>query len=246
MTPLRAAMPSSARNAISEPSESVAPSMNPAGQSHRQGEEGQPRQSPAPEYGLKEQEDSDQGNEAQSHNPPQVDLLARRGLLEHLGVVFEWELAVIEAILDVAGHGAEAATADVGFDVDVALDGVTLDDRRRRLGAHVGHLFQWYVTAARRVDQQVADALRALAHVGHALHDDLEHLLLAEDVADHYTLQQHGRRPADVTRPKSIRFCSGEVRFDREYRLLGHSLDTWVDDTLDPAHELLHLVRLAA
>ena len=88
----------------------------------------------------------------------QVDLLARRGLPTHLGVVLEWELGVREAIFDVGGHGAEAAAADVGFDVDVALGGVTLDDGRRGLDAHVGHLSQSNVTAVRRVDQQVAHA----------------------------------------------------------------------------------------
>ena len=64
-----------------------------ADESHRQGEEGQPRQTPAPESGLEEQEDGDQGSDAEAHDPPQVDLLGRRGLPEHLGVVFEWELA---------------------------------------------------------------------------------------------------------------------------------------------------------
>jgi hypothetical protein len=40
--------------------------------------------------------------------------------------------------------------------------------------------------------------------------------------------------------------CSGEIRLDCEDRLLGHRLDAWVDDAVDPAHDLLHLVRLAA
>src|ERR671920_46072 len=182
-----------------------------AHESHRQGEEGQTRQAPAPEYSLKEQEDGDHGSEAEAHNPHQIDLLARRGLSEHLGMVFEREFGVREAIFDVGGHGAEAAAADVGFDVDVALGGVTFDDGWRGLDAHVCHLVQAYVTAARRVDQHVAHALHALAHVGYALHDYLEHLLLAEDVADSDTLQQHGRRPADVARLDSIGFRPGEV-----------------------------------
>ena len=155
-------------------------------------------------------------------------------------------VGVREAIFDVGGHGVEAAAADVGFDVDVALGGVAPDDGRRGLDAHVGHLFQSYVTAARRVDQQVAHALHALAHVGHALHDDLEHLLLAEDVADHDTLQQHGRRPADVARLDTIRFRSCEVRLDREDRLFWHGLDTRVEDAVDRAHDVSHVVRLAA
>ena len=136
--------------------------QHPADEGHRQGEEGQPRQAPAPESGLEEQEDGDQGSDTEAHDPSQADLLGRRGLREHLGVVFEWELAVREAIFDVGGHRVEAAAADVGFDVDVALGGVAPDNGRRGLDAHVGHLFQPYVTAVRRVDQQVADVLHAL------------------------------------------------------------------------------------
>jgi hypothetical protein len=43
-----------------------------------------------------------------------------------------------------------------------------------------------------------------------------------------------------------VRFCSSEIRLDHEDRLLGHELDTRVDDAVDPAHEVSHLVRLAA
>src|SRR5215204_6580004 len=111
-----------------------------ANKGHRQGKEGQTRQVPAPEYGLKEQEDGDHGSEAEANDPHQIDLLARRSLPDHLSVVFEWELGVRQAIFDVRGHGAQAAAADVGFDVDVALSGVTLDDGRRGLDAHIGHL----------------------------------------------------------------------------------------------------------
>ena len=80
--------------------------QHPADESHRQGEESQPRQTPAPECGLEEQEDGDQGCDTEAHDPPQADLLGRSGLLDHLGVVFEWELAVREAIFDVGGHCA--------------------------------------------------------------------------------------------------------------------------------------------
>src|SRR5215212_2047558 len=127
-----------------------------AGEGHRQGEEDQTRQAPAPERGLKEQEAGDHGDDAKAHNRGQVDLLVR-GLLAHLGVVLEWEPYVREASFDVAGHRAEAATAEVGFDVHVPFDGVTLDDNRRRSGSHVGDLSQLYVAAVRRVDQQIAD-----------------------------------------------------------------------------------------
>ena len=93
---------------------------------------------------------------------------------------------------------------------------------------------------------RLLDALYARAHVGHALHDDLEHLLFAEDVADHDTLQQHGRRPADVTRLDTKRLRPCEVRLDREDRLLWHGLDGWVEDAVDTAHDVSNVVRLSA
>ena len=138
---------------------------------------------------------------------------------QHLGVVLDRERHLRELLLDVRGDSLDAATLDPGLDVDVPRNGFPVDDGRGRHDAHVGHLVEAHVSAARCVDQHVADALHATSGGRRAPHDDVEHLLLFEDAADLDALQQRRLGATHVTRGEAERLRLLEVDLDLDRRL---------------------------
>jgi hypothetical protein len=75
-------------------------------------------------------------------------------------------------------HGRERAALHVRRDVDVALDGVVLDDTRGGDDVDIRDIAEPHLTAARLVDQRSRTLLRLVRVSGGAPHHDLEDLLL--------------------------------------------------------------------
>ena len=101
------------------------------------------------------------------------------------------------------------------------------------------------MTAVGAVDQQVAHARHAVARGRHALHDDLEDLLLLEDASDLDPLHQGGRGAAHVARLDAEALRSVEVGLDLDGRLSHRQLEARVCDTVDLGHDPVQLACLA-
>ena len=104
--------------------------------------------------------------------------MARGIVADHNCMVFQLEREVLDGRLDVAGHRAGIPSLDRELNVQVGRDAFAFDHGRRRSQAYIGYLSQPDVTAAGRVDQQIADILDAVAYFGLAPHDHVEDLLL--------------------------------------------------------------------
>ena len=249
MMPLRAAMPNTVRKPTSEPSE-MDPRRrggrhHPADQRRGQRQEDDRRQAPAAESGLQEQEDAERGGDREAEQAL-LGGLALGEVAEQLGVVFARELDRGQRRLDVGDDRADVPPAHTRGDVDVARDGVMLDDVR--FGT-----IRTSATSPRRTWSPLGVSMRssrtlvqAVARLGHADHHHLEDLLFFEEVADLDARQQGGGRAADVARLEPVLLGRGQVDLDLDLRLLDLEVDAGVDDAVGLRHDLPNLLRLVA
>ena len=100
------------------------------------------------------------------------------------------------------------------------------------------------MTAARPVDQQVADVLDAAAGLRHALDDDVEHLLLLEHAADLDALEQGGLRTTDIARADAESLGLLQVDLDLDVRLGRLRLHLGLDNAVDLRHQILDPLTL--
>ena len=125
-----------------------------------------------------------------------------------------------EAVLDVARDVADAAAADVGFDVEAARHRVALDRRpasarrARRRPRRGGRGRRPGVSISRL---RTSSTLRRVS--GTPCTIDVEDLLLLEDAADLDALQQRGLRAAHVARLDAAALRLVEVDLDLDVRL---------------------------
>ncbi len=165
-------------------------------------------------------------------------------LAEHLGVIAQRELDLLEAAVDFGHDGAEVASRHVGADVDAPRGVFAIDHALRRPDAHVGHIAQAHVPAVGRVDRQIANAVEAAARCGRAPDVHIVRLAISEKVADFFACQQGRRRPAHIAGLEAIALRRGQIDLDLHLRHLGLELHVQIGDAGDALQGLLHLVRL--
>src|SRR5437016_2313097 len=115
MMPLRVAMPRIVRSPTSEPSESVPPLMRnaantPPTKRPRQSQQGENREAPTVETRPQQEKDGDDCDEGR-HQQPLCAVCKTRVFSEQFRVVFERKPHGLEDTLNIAGNGAQIATA---------------------------------------------------------------------------------------------------------------------------------------
>src|SRR3990172_6909427 len=149
-------------------------------------------------------------------------------------MVLARELDLLEGRFDVARHGAERSSLDVGLNLNTTRLVFTLNCVRDRRNANVGHVREAHFVAAWRVDQKVADVVHTVARTRHAPDVDIVGLsspcppgkrselcfrpAANEDVADLLAGHPDGSRASYVARLDAILLCSGEVWLDLHLR----------------------------
>ena len=88
--------------------------------------------------------------------------------------------------------------------------------------------------AAGRVDQQIANAVEAMARFGRAPHDHFEHLLFLVQVPDHYAGHQGCCCAPHVARFEAMALRCGDVDLGFKSDLLDRKLDVRRNDAGDP------------
>ena len=244
----RAATPSTASNPASEPRETVPPAasyrQHAARERPQQAHVEQRRKQPALEARLQQQIDPD-GSSQRSDGSLPVGRLPLRVVPEKHGMVFERKFHCLQLFLDVPHDGTQVASRDVGADVGVEGEALAVNDCRRRLHDHLGHIRQAHAAAAGRVDQELAKIREALAGFGYSPDHHFEDLLLFVQIADFKATEHGGSRPSDIARLQPDPTGRRKVHLDRHMRRLDRVLHAQVGDAVDSRKDLRHLLRLA-
>src|SRR6185437_3332982 len=151
-----------------------------------------------------------------------------------------------ETLLHVVHDGGEVARARLEAHVDPPRVVFARDLVRRGQDAHVGHVLQANVVAARRVDQEPSNARQAGADVGHAPDDHVVDLGVAVDVADLVAGDQCRRGSAYVT---GLQADPGRLGQIRQHLYVWHVEGELRVQAFDPRNgreSVLHLGRLGA
>ncbi len=146
------------------------------------------------------------GNRERQH--PSLGRLPNGILSQELGAVFEREVDLANALLDIGRNRGEIASLHIGSHVHATRDSISMDFGGCRHDADGCHVLQAHMTARRRVDQQVLKAGHAVAGLGCAVHHHVEHLLCLEQAADLHTRHQRGRCPTHVARGRGHSVCA--------------------------------------
>ena len=172
-----------------------------ADQRHRQGQERQHRQPPAPERGLQEQEDRRAPATIAEEQQAALRRLALRVLAQQLGVVPERERRPSSSCSSTSRdhRRRDRGPSHVGADVDAARELLVLDRRsasaRSRTSA-TSSSRTWPPSACRSAGSRIVG--QAVARLGRAPHVHVVGLAVAEDVADLLAGHQRRRGPPDV------------------------------------------------
>ena len=156
---------------------------HPADEGHRQREERDGGEPPAPEGDLQQEQDHDRRDRRPEHQPLRGGL-ALGELAEDLRVEALWEIDRRHRFLDVAGHRAEVAPAHVRADLDVAGEVLVEDHVRGRRDHHVSHLVKRDLRPAGCVQLQVLDRRDVAAHRGDPPDADVVHPAIGPEVAE--------------------------------------------------------------
>ena len=138
------------------------------------------------------------------------------------------------------------APLNFSLHIDPARGVIVQDDRLVPDHVDLGNVAEAYVPAAGGVDQQLADAGKAVPGGRSSFDDHREDLLLLVDVADFDALQQGSSRAPDVTGDDAGLLGRGQVNLDLDDRLLGGRVDMGIDDAAGPGQDLLHFLCLLA
>src|SRR6185436_17665135 len=148
---------------------------------------------------------------------------------EHLGVRLGRKADPLQRLLDVSLHGAGVTTLDVRRDVEVAGDGLPLDDGRAWHDPSVGHSAQSNVAAIWGVDEQIADAREAAPRARRTPDDHVEDLLLLEQTPRDDAREESRGSSAYVAWLDAVPLAGEQVDLDLECRLHDGRVHPFVD-----------------